>query len=73
MGKALGGASGGFTTGRFEIVDTLRYFSISLLVLFRFFRRQKSRPYLFSNTVAPSIVGGTLKALDLIKKRLDIL
>jgi len=51
FGKALGGASGGFTSGRREIIDLLR---------------QRSRPYLFSNTVAPAIVAGTLKVLDLI-------
>ena len=51
LGKALGGASGGYTSGRREIIDYLR---------------QRSRPYLFSNTVAPVIIGGTLKALDLI-------
>ncbi|MEZ4949288.1 MAG: glycine C-acetyltransferase [Saprospiraceae bacterium] len=50
-GKALGGASGGFTAARKEIVDILR---------------QRSRPYLFSNTVAPSIVGGSLRVLDLL-------
>lgn len=50
-GKALGGASGGFTAARKEIVDILR---------------QRSRPYLFSNTLAPSIVGATLKVLDLL-------
>ncbi len=50
LGKALGGASGGFTTGRKEIVDYLR---------------QRSRPYLFSNTVAPPIAAGALKAIDL--------
>ncbi|MCB9673826.1 MAG: glycine C-acetyltransferase [Alphaproteobacteria bacterium] len=49
LGKALGGASGGFTTGRREIVDLLR---------------QRSRPYLFSNTVAPAIVGASLAAFD---------
>ena len=52
MGKALGGASGGFTSGRKEIVEYLR---------------QRSRPYLFSNTIAPPIVVGALKALDLIE------
>ena len=52
MGKTLGGASGGFTTGRQEIVDYLR---------------QRSRPYLFSNTLAPPIVTGALKALDLVE------
>ena len=50
-GKALGGASGGFTAARKEIVDILR---------------QHSRPYLFSNTLAPAIVGATLEALDMI-------
>ncbi|MEW7277188.1 glycine C-acetyltransferase [Aquimarina sp. 2201CG1-2-11] len=50
-GKALGGASGGFTAARKEIVEMLR---------------QKSRPYLFSNTVAPSIVGASIKVLDLL-------
>jgi glycine C-acetyltransferase len=51
LGKALGGASGGFTAARHEIVDILR---------------QRSRPYLFSNTVAPAIVGGSLKVLELL-------
>jgi len=51
LGKAMGGASGGFTAGRSEIVKLLR---------------QRSRPYLFSNTVAPPIVAGALKAFDLI-------
>ena len=51
LGKALGGASGGFTTGRGEIIDMLR---------------QRSRPYLFSNTLAPSIVCASLKALEII-------
>ncbi|MDY8136506.1 glycine C-acetyltransferase [Aquimarina sp. 2201CG5-10] len=50
-GKALGGASGGFTAARKEIVDMLR---------------QRSRPYLFSNTVAPSIVGASIKVLDVL-------
>ncbi len=54
MGKALGGASGGFTAGRKEIVDYLR---------------QRSRPYLFSNTLAPPIVVGALKALDMIESQ----
>lgn len=49
LGKALGGASGGFTTGRKEIIDMLR---------------QKSRPYLFSNTLAPSITGASIAVLD---------
>jgi glycine C-acetyltransferase len=51
LGKALGGASGGYTSGRAEIIEYLR---------------QRSRPYLFSNTLAPSIVAGSLKALELI-------
>ncbi|GAB3880562.1 glycine C-acetyltransferase [Spirosoma agri] len=51
-GKALGGASGGFTAARKEIVDLLR---------------QRSRPYLFSNTLAPSIVGASLKVLDILE------
>ena len=50
LGKALGGASGGFTTGRKEIIEYLR---------------QRSRPYLFSNTVAPPIAAGAIKAIDL--------
>lgn len=51
LGKALGGGTGGFTTGRQEIIDLLR---------------QRSRPYLFSNTLAPPAVQGALKALELI-------
>ena len=51
LGKALGGAAGGFTTGRREIVELLR---------------QRSRPYLFSNTLAPAIVGASIAVLDLI-------
>jgi glycine C-acetyltransferase len=51
LGKALGGASGGYTSGRKPIIELLR---------------QRSRPYLFSNTLAPAIAGGTLKALDLL-------
>ena len=53
LGKALGGASGGFTSGRREIIRYLR---------------QRSRPYLFSNTVAPPIVSAALKALELIRQ-----
>lgn len=53
FGKALGGASGGFTAARKEIVDILR---------------QRSRPYLFSNTVMPSIVGASIKVLDLLSE-----
>src|ERR1700683_2560310 len=51
LGKALGGASGGYVSARKEIVELLR---------------QRSRPYLFSNTVAPAIVGASLKVLDLV-------
>ncbi len=51
LGKALGGASGGFTSGRKEIVEMLR---------------QRSRPYLFSNTVAPSIVGASIRVMELL-------
>ena len=51
MGKALGGASGGYTSGRKEIIELLR---------------QRSRPYLFSNTLAPAIAGATLKVLELL-------
>src|ERR1017187_3284880 len=51
LGKALGGASGGFTSGRKEIIE---------------FLRQRSRPYLFSNTLAPSIAGASLKVLELL-------
>ena len=51
LGKALGGASGGYTSGRKEIIDLLR---------------QRSRPYLFSNSVAPAIVAASLKVLDLV-------
>tara|TARA_B100000676_G_scaffold67762_1_gene67857 strand:+ start:2660 stop:3844 length:1185 start_codon:yes stop_codon:yes gene_type:complete len=51
LGKALGGASGGFTTGRKDIIDLLR---------------QRSRPYIFSNTVAPSIVSASLKVFEIL-------
>lgn len=57
FGKALGGASGGFTSGRKEIIDLLR---------------QRSRPYLFSNTLAPAVAAGTLKVLDIIEKDLSM-
>jgi glycine C-acetyltransferase len=53
LGKALGGALGGFTSGRKELIDILR---------------QRSRPYLFSNTLAPSIVGGSIAVLDLLSE-----
>jgi len=51
LGKALGGASGGYTSGRKEIIDLLR---------------QRSRPYLFSNTLAPAIAGATIKVLEML-------
>jgi glycine C-acetyltransferase len=57
LGKALGGAMGGFTSARKEVVDTLR---------------QKSRPYLFSNTLAPSIAGASLSVLERISKSTEL-
>jgi len=57
LGKALGGASGGFTSGRKEIVDLLR---------------QRSRPYLFSNTIAPPVVAASLKALELLSTSTEL-
>ncbi|EAQ49554.1 glycine C-acetyltransferase [Leeuwenhoekiella blandensis] len=57
-GKALGGASGGFTAARKEIVDMLR---------------QKSRPYLFSNTLAPAIAGASIKAIDMLSESGDLI
>lgn len=57
FGKALGGASGGYTSGRKEIIELLR---------------QRSRPYLFSNSIAPPIVGGTLKALEIVSRSTDL-
>jgi glycine C-acetyltransferase len=57
LGKALGGASGGFTTGRAEIITMLR---------------QRSRPYLFSNTVAPCIVGAALSAFELLSSTTEL-
>lgn len=57
LGKALGGAMGGFTSGRKEIVDMLR---------------QRSRPYLFSNSLAPSIVGAASKVIDLLSDSTDL-
>ncbi|HEX2322509.1 MAG TPA: glycine C-acetyltransferase [Streptosporangiaceae bacterium] len=57
LGKALGGASGGFTSGRAEIVELLR---------------QRSRPYLFSNSVAPAVVGASLKVFDLLDSGDDL-
>lgn len=53
LGKALGGASGGFTSGKKEIIDMLR---------------QRSRPYLFSNTVAPAVVGASIAVLDMLSE-----
>ena len=57
LGKALGGASGGYTSGRKEIVELLR---------------QRSRPYLFSNSVAPPIVAASLKVLELLTESADL-
>lgn len=57
LGKALGGASGGFTSGKKEIIDMLR---------------QRSRPYLFSNTVAPSVVGATIAVLDMLSETTEL-
>lgn len=57
FGKALGGASGGFTSGRKEIIALLR---------------QRSRPYLFSNTLAPAVAAGSLKVLEIIEKDLSM-
>ncbi|MCG8474570.1 MAG: glycine C-acetyltransferase [Cytophagales bacterium] len=57
LGKALGGASGGFTSGKKEIVDMLR---------------QRSRPYLFSNTLAPSIVGASIKVLEMLSETTEL-
>jgi len=57
LGKALGGASGGFTAGRKEIIDLLR---------------QRSRPYLFSNTLAPAIVGASIEVLNMLAENTDL-
>ncbi len=57
LGKALGGASGGFTSGKKEIIEMLR---------------QRSRPYLFSNTVAPSIVGASIAVLDMLTETTEL-
>ncbi len=57
LGKALGGASGGFTSGKKEIIEMLR---------------QRSRPYLFSNTVAPSVVGASIAVLDLLSETTEL-
>ena len=58
FGKALGGASGGYTSGRHEIISLLR---------------QRSRPYLFSNTLAPSIVCASIKSLEILSKSNELL
>jgi glycine C-acetyltransferase len=57
LGKALGGAMGGFTSGRKEIVELLR---------------QRSRPYLFSNSLAPSIVGASIEVLDMLSETTEL-
>ncbi|MBX6316388.1 MAG: aminotransferase class I/II-fold pyridoxal phosphate-dependent enzyme, partial [Isosphaeraceae bacterium] len=57
LGKALGGASGGFTSGRAEIVQVLR---------------QRSRPYLFSNSVAPAIIGSALRAIEIVRRSTEL-
>ena len=57
LGKALGGASGGFTSGHKEIIDLLR---------------QRSRPYLFSNTLAPAITGASIKVLDMLSETTEL-
>jgi glycine C-acetyltransferase len=57
LGKALGGANGGFTSGSKEVIDMLR---------------QKSRPYLFSNTLAPSIVGASIAILDMLSETTEL-
>lgn len=57
LGKALGGASGGFTSGKKEIIDMLR---------------QRSRPYLFSNTLAPSIVGASIAVIDMLSQTTEL-
>lgn len=57
LGKALGGASGGFTSGKKEVIDMLR---------------QRSRPYLFSNTLAPSVVGASIAVLDLLSETTEL-
>ncbi|WP_456460371.1 glycine C-acetyltransferase [Reichenbachiella sp.] len=57
LGKALGGASGGFTSGKKEIIEVLR---------------QKSRPYLFSNTLAPSIVGASIAVIDMLSETTEL-
>jgi len=57
LGKALGGGSGGYTSARSEVIELLR---------------QRSRPYLFSNTVAPPVVAGAIKALELVSQSTEL-
>jgi glycine C-acetyltransferase len=57
LGKALGGASGGFTSGKKEVIEMLR---------------QRSRPYLFSNTVAPAVVGASIAVLDMLSETTEL-
>lgn len=57
LGKAMGGANGGFTSGRKEIIEVLR---------------QRSRPYLFSNSVAPSVVGASIKVIELLSESSEL-
>ena len=57
FGKALGGASGGYTSGRKELIELLR---------------QRSRPYLFSNTLAPAVAGGSFKAIELVQQSTEL-
>ena len=57
LGKALGGAMGGYTTGKKEVIEMLR---------------QRSRPYLFSNSLAPSIVGASIKVFDLLSNSTEL-
>jgi len=58
LGKAVGGSSGGFTTGRKQIIELLR---------------QRSRPYLFSNTIAPPLAAGSIRALEVLESRKDLI
>ena len=58
LGKALGGGTGGFTTGKKEAIEVLR---------------QKARPYLFSNSISPSVVGASLEALKLLEDSPEII
>jgi len=57
LGKALGGATGGYTSGRKEIIDLLR---------------QRSRPYLFSNTIAPSVAAASIKCLEMLSRSTEL-